>query len=193
MIMRHPSRAFLAALLLAALPLGAACQVVPPAPTTLPAPLTLAQALAIALAHQPQQFLARTQVTQAQGQKQQARAQYFPTLTPSYQYQNHSRSFYGISTGSVPTTTGTAIGTTGTGTGTTETGTTTGTGVGTGTTATGTGQPITTTTGNSFGGVNEVSVVRGGGLNVSLSQNLFDSGRRETANAQARRALDAAS
>ncbi len=192
MIMPYPSRTFLAALFLAALPLGAACQVVPPAPTTLPAPLTLAQAVSIALAHQPQQFLARTQVTQAQGQKQQARAQYFPTLTPSYRYQNHSQSFYGISTGSVPTTTGTTIGGTGTGTGTTGTGTTPGTGMGTGTTTTGTGQPITTTTGSTFGSVNEVSVLRGGGLSLSLSQNLFDSGRRETANAQARRALDAA-
>lgn len=95
--MPYSPRTLFAALLLVALPLGAACQVVPPAPTTLPAPLTLAQAVAIALAHQPQQFLAHTQVTQAQGQKQQARAQYFPTLTPSYQYQNHSRSFYGIS------------------------------------------------------------------------------------------------
>jgi len=178
--MPYSPRTLFAALFVAVLPLRAACQVVPPAPTTLPAPLTLAQAVSIALAHQPQQFLARTQVTQAQGQKQQARAQYFPTLTPSYQYQNRSQSFYGVSTGSVPTTVGTGLGTT--------TGTT---GVGTGTT-TGTGQPITATTSSGFGGVNEVSVVRGGGLSVSLSQSLFDNGRREPANAQARRALDAA-
>ena len=40
--------------------------------------------------------------------------------------------------------------------------------------------------------INEVSVVRGGGLSVSLSQTLFDTGQREAANTEARRAVDAA-
>ena len=39
---------------------------------------------------------------------------------------------------------------------------------------------------------NEVSIVRGGGLSVSLSQTLFDTGQREAANTEARRAVDAA-
>ena len=145
----------------------AACQVVPPAPRTLPTPLTLDQAIAIALSHQPQQFIARDQITQAQGQKQQAQSRYFPTLTPTYQYQNTSQTAFGLN--------GTAAPISATGTGTTGTG--------------------TTTTGTTFGqtsGVNEVSIVRGGGLAVSLSQTLFDNGSREAANAEARRALDAA-
>ena len=147
----------------------AACQVVPPAPRTLPTPLTLDQAIAIALSHQPQQFIARDQITQAQGQKQQAQSRYFPTLTPTYQYQNTSQTAFGLNGTATPiTSTGTTTGTTGTG---------------------------TTTTGTTFGqtgSVNEVSVVRGGGLAVSLSQTLFDNGSREAANAEARRALDAA-
>ncbi len=190
---------FLAALALAAgavLPAPTFCQVVPAAPTTLPTPLTLSDAIAIALRQQPQQYIARDQLTQAQGQKQQARAQYFPTLTPSYQYQNRSQSLFGVSTGSSSTFTTGATGTgTGTGTGTTGTGTTgtgtTGTGV-TGTGVTGTGATGTTTTGGSSRSINEVNFVRGGGLSVGLSQTLFDSGVRETVNAQARRAVDAA-
>ena len=147
----------------------AVCQVVPPAPRSLPTPLTLSEAIAIALTHQPQQFIARDQITQAQGQKQQAQSRYFPTLTPTYQYQNTSQTAFGLNGTAAPiTTTGTGTGTTGTG---------------------------TTTTGTTFGqtgGVNELSVVRGGGLAVSLSQTLFDNGSREAANAEARRALDAA-
>jgi len=181
------SRPLLAALALAAgaaLPSPAFCQVVPPAPTTLPTPLTLSDAIAIALRQQPQQYIARDQVTQAQGQKQQARSRYFPTLTPSYQYQNRSRSVFGVGAGSSTFTTGTG---TGTGTGTTGTGTT-GTGMtGTGTTGTG-----TTTVISSSQSINEVNLVRGGGLSVGLNQTLFDSGARETANSQARRALDVA-
>ena len=165
------------------------CQIVPPAPLALPTPLTLPQALALALRQQPQQYLARTQVTQAQGQKLQAQSQYFPVLTPSYQYQNTSSALYGVSTSGVTT-----ILTPTTGTGTTGTGTT---GTGTGTTTTG-----TTTTGTATGGAgtttivqsptNEVSIVRGGGLSVGLSQTLFDTGQREAANTEARRAVDAA-
>ncbi len=69
-------------------------QVAPPAPTSLPTPLTLAQAVVIALAHQPQQYSARAQTSQALGQRQQARSQYFPVFTPSYQYQNNKRNLY---------------------------------------------------------------------------------------------------
>lgn len=151
-------------------------QVVPPAPTTLPTPLTLKDAIGIALQHQPQEYIARNQISQAQGQKQQAKAQYYPKLTPSYQFQNRSQSLYGLNTGSSVTNT--------TGTGTTGTGTT---GTGTGTTGTGTTGTVVTT--NS---TNEVSIVRGGGLALSLTQNLYDGGAREATNAQARRAVDAA-
>lgn len=172
------------------------CQVAPPPPLVLPTPLSLPQAIALALRQQPQQYLARTQVTQAQGQKLQAQSQYFPLLTPSYQYQNNSQALYGVNSSqpSVVTTTGT--GTTGTGTGTTGMGT--GTGVGTTGTTTGTTTTGTTSTGTPaattqvFSPVNEVSIVRGGGLSVSLSQTLFDTGQREAANTQARRAVDAA-
>ena len=190
------------------------CQVVPPAPQTLPTPLTLSQAIAIALSHQPDQFIARDQQTQAQGQKLQAQAQYFPKLTPSYQYQNNRQNFYGLNSGgsTVITTPGTgttsgggtgATGTGGVGTGTGGTGGTVdpgGTGTtGTGNTGTGTGNTGTGTTGTGTStvtqseSVNEVNVVRGGGLTVGVSQNLFDDGTRETTNAQARRAVDAAS
>ncbi len=181
------------------------CQVAPPPPSSLPAPLTLPQAIALALRQQPQQYLARTQVTQAQGQKLQAQSQYYPTFTPSYQYQNNSQTFYGVSSGQTSTvTTGTGTGTTGTGTGTTGTGTGT---TGTGTGMTGTGTTVGTTTGTTtgttsagttgaatqvFSPVNQVSIVRGGGLSVALSQTLFDIGQREAANTEARRAVDAA-
>jgi len=189
---------FLAALALtAALPLPAFCQVVPAAPTTLPSPLTLQQAITIALGHQPQQYIARDQVTQAQGQKQRAQSQYFPTLTPSYQYQSRSQSLFGLNNASSTSTTSTTgTGTTGigtTGTGTTGTGTT-GTGTtGTGTTGTGTGGTGTGTTVVTNRTINEINFVRGGGLTIGVSQNLFDSGARETANSQARRAVDTAS
>ncbi len=177
--------------LLLALP--ASCQIAPPPPAALPTPLTLPQAIALALRQQPQQYLARTQVTQAEGQKLQAQSQYFPTLTPSYQYQNNSQTVYGVSPGQLSTVT-TGTGTTGTGTtgtGTTGTGTTVGTTTGTATTGTtSTGTAGTTTQILSAG--NEVGIVRGGGLSVSLSQTLFDTGQREAANAQARRAVDAA-
>ena len=75
------------------------CQVAPPAPLVLPAPLTLPEAIRLALRQQPQLYLARTQVTQAEGQRLQAQSQYFPTLTPSYQYQNNSQTLYGVTTG----------------------------------------------------------------------------------------------
>lgn len=163
----------------ALLALAGRCQVAPPPPQVLPAPLTLPQAIALALRQQPQQFLARTQVTQAQGQRLQAQSQYYPTFTPSYQYQNNAQTFYGVSAGQTSTVT------TGTGTGTPGTGTT-----GTGTTTTTTGTTGTTT--QVVSPINEVGIVRGGGLSAGLSQTLFDTGQREAANTEARRAVDAA-
>ncbi len=175
-------------------------QVAPPAPTSLPTPLTLSQAVSIALAHQPQQYSARAQTSQALGQRQQARAQYFPVFTPSYQYQNNKRNLYGLNTGSGTTTTTTGGGTTGvptpgptptpggTGTGgTTTSGTTSPTSPISGTGTTSTGTTVTTSS-----AANEVSIVRGGGLSLSLTQTLLDNGAREATNAQARRAVDAA-
>lgn len=140
-------------------------QVAPSASTTrpLPTPLTLADAVAIALRRQPTEYLARTQITSANGQKAQARAQYFPTLTPTFQYQDSRDTFYGLSTSTVtPTTT---IGSDGTPTQTFTSGT------------------------QSLGGV---AVTRGSGSALVLKQTLFDSGTRESVNAQARRTLDAA-
>jgi outer membrane protein len=91
-------------------------------------------------------------------------------------------------------------GTGGTGTGGTGTGTTTGGGTGT---TTGTGRARDTSTGTTTTGgqatqvftsqsISGVSVTRGGGATVALRQTLFDSGTRESINAQARRSLDAA-
>ena len=93
------------AALFAAVALPACCQVAPPAPLLLPTPLTLPEAITLALRQQPQQYLARTQVTQAQGQKLQAQSQYFPTLTPSYQYQNNKQNLYGLNSGGTSTIT----------------------------------------------------------------------------------------
>ena len=189
--LKRPLGLLAALALTAALPFPAFCQVVPAAPTTLPSPLTLQQAISIALGHQPQQYIARDQVTQAQGQKQRAQSQYFPTLTPSYQYQSRSQTLFGLNnSSSTSVTSPTGTGTTGTGTGTGTTGTgTTGTGTpGTGTTGTGTGTTVVTNR-----TINEINFVRGGGLTIGVSQNLFDSGARETTNSQARRAVDVAS
>lgn len=164
------------------------CQVVPPAPTSIPAPLTLTQAIAIALAHQPGQYVARAQISQALGQRQEAQAQYFPAFMPSYQYQNRRQNVFGAtSTGSTTTTGVTTTGGTTSG-GTTSTGGTTAGGTTTGGTTVGTTQGGTTivNTGTSR------SVVRGGGLVLSLTQTLLDNGAREAANAEARRAVDAA-
>ena len=175
-------------------------QVAPPAPTSLPTPLTLAQAVVIALAHQPQQYSARAQTSQALGQRQQARSQYFPVFTPSYQYQNNKRNLYGLNTGAGSTTITTGGGTTtGPTAGPTPTpgggsgGTTTGSGTTSPTTpSAGTGTTTTNPTVTTGGTANEVSIVRGGGLSLSLTQTLIDNGTREAVNAQARRAVDAA-
>jgi len=118
---------------------AAHAQVAPPPPQTLPNPLTLPDAVAIALAHQPQRFIAADQTTSARGSKDQARALYFPTLVPTYSYQNRSSAVFGAS---LPG--------------------------------------------------NEVTIVRGGGLNIGVNQTFFDSGQRELTNARARHSLDAA-
>lgn len=186
---------------LAGCPRAARAQIAPSAAAirALPTPLTLADAIAIALRRQPAGYIAQTQITSANGQKAQARARYFPTLTPVFQYQDSRNTFYGISTGGGSNTIVTPTPTGGTGTGTTGTG---GTGMGTGTTGTGTGTTGTGTTGT--GGqttqtittgpqsLDGVSVTRGGGSSLTLQQTLFDSGTRESINAQARRSLDAA-
>ncbi len=189
----------LAVLLGLAAVLPSHAQVAPPAPTSLPTPLTLAQAVAIALAHQPQQYSARAQTSQALGQRQQARALYFPVFTPSYQYQNNKRNLYGLNTGTgTTTTTTTGGGTTGptagpmpTPGGTGSGGTTTG-GTTTSPTSPVSGTGTTGTTVTTGGTANEVSIVRGGGLSLSFTQTLIDNGAREATNAQARRAVDAA-
>jgi outer membrane protein TolC len=77
---------------------AARAQVAPKAATAVPDTLTLDDAIAIALRQQPQLFTAYTQVTQANGQKQQAQAQYYPTVTPTYTFQDSSHSSYGVAT-----------------------------------------------------------------------------------------------
>lgn len=195
---RFPLSAPLAALLGLLFALPARAQVAPPAPTSLPTPLTLSQAVAIALAHQPQQYSARAQTSQALGQRQQARALYFPVFTPSYQYQNNKRNLYGLNTGTGTittttggTTTGPTAGPTPTPGGTGSGGTTTG-GTTTSPTSPVSGTGTTGTTVTTGGTAGEVSIVRGGGLSLSFTQTLIDNGAREATNAQARRAVDAA-
>ena len=89
---------------LAFAPSAVFCQVVPPAPTSLPIPLTLPEAISLALRHQPSQFIARDQLTQAQGQRLQAQSQYYPTLTPRYQFQRQNQTLLGISVPAAGTT-----------------------------------------------------------------------------------------
>jgi outer membrane protein len=155
----------MALLCILCVPKVAHAQVVPDAPLVLPSPLSLSQAITISLRRQPQRYIAQAQTTQALGQKQQAASQYFPAVKPSYEYQNSSSALYGVPVQNftIPTQTVTS-GTTGTTT------------------------PTTTITNSS----NEVTVVRGGGLSVSLSQTLFDSGQRELSNAEARHSVTAA-
>ncbi len=64
----------------------------------LPNPLTLTDAIRIALRQQPQQAIAQTVVTQADASKTQALAQYYPTVTPNYQYINLTQNTYGLTT-----------------------------------------------------------------------------------------------
>lgn len=79
---------------------AAKAQVVPTASaaTSLLSPLTLDQAVSIALKQNPQEYIARTQQTQAAGQKTIAQSQYLPTVTPSYQYQRVTQNRYGSGT-----------------------------------------------------------------------------------------------
>ena len=154
-------------------PRPAKAQVAPSAGAVraLPTPLTLADAVAIALHQQPTGYISQTQITSANGQKAQARARYFPTLTPEFRYQDSRNTFYGINTGGGTTSIVTPTGGTG----------------GTGTAGTQTTQTVTGP--QSLDGV---SVTRGSGSTLTLQQTLFDSGTRESINAQARRGLDAA-
>ena len=85
--------------LVLAVPAGSAsAQVVPKAATAAPGRITLSDAIAIALRQQPQLYTAYTQVTSANGQKQEAQAQYYPKITPTYTFQNSSHSNYGVGT-----------------------------------------------------------------------------------------------
>jgi outer membrane protein len=176
---------------LAAVAPAALGQVVPAAPKTLPTPLTLQQAISIALAHQPQQYISKDQITQASGRKLQAQSQYYPTVTPSYRFQNNTQSTFGGQSQTFNTTggaTGTTTGDTTGGTTGTTTGGTTGTTTGgtTGTTTSGTTGTTFTTSSSTY------TTTRGGGLTINLSQSLYDGGAREASNAQARRGVDAA-
>jgi len=159
-------------------PRPAKAQVAPSAGAVraLPTPLTLADAVAIALHQQPTGYISQTQITSANGQKAQARARYFPTLTPEFRYQDSRNTFYGINTGGGTTSIMTPTGGTG----------------GTGAGGTGTAGTQTTQTVTGPQSLDGVSVTRGSGSTLTLQQTLFDSGTRESINAQARRGLDAA-
>ncbi len=159
-------------------PRPAKAQVAPSAGAVraLPTPLTLADAIAIALHQQPTGYISQTQITSANGQKAQARARYFPTLTPEFRYQDSRNTFYGINTGGGTTSIMTPTGGTG----------------GTGAGGTGTASTQTTQTVTGPQSLDGVSVTRGSGSTLTLQQTLFDSGTRESINAQARRDLDAA-
>ena len=159
-------------------PRPAKAQVAPSAGAVraLPTPLTLADAVAIALHQQPTGYISQTQITSANGQKAQARARYFPTLTPEFRYQDSRNTFYGIRTGGGTTSIVTPTGGTG----------------GTGAGGTGTAGTQTTQTITGPQSLDGVSVTRGSGSILTLQQTLFDSGTRESINAQARRGLDAA-
>ena len=159
-------------------PRPAKAQVAPSAGAVraLPTPLTLADAVAIALHQQPTGYISQTQITSANGQKAQARARYFPTLTPEFRYQDSRNTFYGIRTGGGTTSIVTPTGGTG----------------GTGAGGTGTAGTQTTQTITGPQSLDGVSVTRGSGSTLTLQQTLFDSGTRESINAQARRGLDAA-
>lgn len=115
-----------------------------PVPTTVPDPLSLQQAITIALQHQPNQYAAQAQQTEAAGTVMQAKSQYFPTVTPTYTYEADSNAAYSpaagelarLPAGSVPTS--------------------------------------------------------GSMVTIDASELLFDNGKRELANAQARRTNDIA-
>jgi len=172
-------------------PLSASAQT-PPAATPAPAvpvgPLSLEDALRIAFANQGDVLAAGQQLrasTERIAVAQSARApQLIATIGDTYVNTSSTISTGGVGTipvtgsggGGTPTgsgTTGTGTGTTGTGTGTTGTG---GTGIGTGTTGTGTtgGTTVFSSTGTTFS------------TGITLSQNLFDSGRTRESVRQSR-------
>jgi outer membrane protein TolC len=137
----------------------------PPVITRLPAVLTLKNAIAIALRQQPSEAISKASVDSALGAKEQAKSQYFPTVTPSYTFQNNRGVEYGITQSTVSTSSvnpGAATGT-------------------------------TTQTSSFQTSSDNINVIRGGGTTISLKQTLLDSGQREQANAEARHQVDAAS
>lgn len=131
----------------------ALAQVAPPGTAAvLPSPLSLDQALQIALRQQPTRYAALAQVNASKGQKEQAVAQYFPSIIPTYEYQNKSTAVFGVQA-----------------------------------------TPVQTQGGGTFTPpVNEVSIIKGGGLSVAIDQNIYNGGQTEAANAEARHNLDAA-
>ncbi len=142
-----------------------------PAPlmVKLPAVLTLKDAVAIALREQPQQTISKAGIDSALGVRQEAQSQYYPTVTPSYTFENNRSVEYGITQNQISTST-IAPGSTGSGTGTG-----------------GTTQTIVTQS-----SADNVNVIRGGGASISLKQTLFDSGQRELANSEARHQVEGA-
>src|SRR5579862_85455 len=135
------------------LPIPAQAQVAPPGTAVnLPNPLSLDQALSIALRQQPTRYAAKAQVNSSKGQKEQAVAQYFPSITPTYTYENKSSAVFGVQA-----------------------------------------TPVQTQGGGTFTPpVNEVNIIRGGGLAVAIDQSIYNGGQTEQANAEARHNLDAA-
>jgi outer membrane protein TolC len=156
--MRSRSLCFLAGLAVAGAigffqPAPAQAQVAPSGTAVvLPTPLSLDQALQIALRQQPTRYAALAQVNSSKGQKQEAVAQYFPSVIPTYSYQNKSTAVFGVQA-----------------------------------------TPVQTQGGGTFTPpVNEVNIIRGGGLSVAIDQNIYNGGQTEQANAEARHNLDAA-
>ena len=181
----RPQRSIFGALAIAALTLNtypikvSADQPVPPAVVThLPTLLTLQDAIAIALREQPQQSITAAEVNSALGTKEQAQSAYYPTITPSYSFENNRSTEYGIAQNQYVTSSITP--TAGSGSGTTTSG-------GSGSTST-TGS--TTTVAQSSG--DAINVIRGGGTTISLKQTILDSGQRELTNSEARQQVESA-
>jgi outer membrane protein len=126
--------------------------------------LTLKDAIAIALREQPAQAISEASVNSALGSREETKSQYFPTVTPSYTFENNRSVEYGITQNQIVTSSiNPGSGTNGTG-----------------------------TTVNQVSGDN-VNVIRGGGATISLKQTIIDSGQREQENAEARHAVESAS
>jgi outer membrane protein TolC len=115
----------------------------PPMVTHLPAVLTLKDAIAIALREQPAQAISEASVNSALGSREETKSQYFPTVTPSYTFENNRSVEYGITQNQIVTSSiNPGSGTNGTG-----------------------------TTVNQVSGDN-VNVIRGGGATISLKQTM---------------------